>query len=209
MQEQSLAVRLAKTCPEARELLQLHRRCFRRFWQWNDDVVLYAKLYGKIWTTYGWELNTTVNSKIQTLRNFLMQANASERLRIACYRFVARGGPQRGFLLAGPVHDALLVETATESIEDAIHFTRSVMEEASRAVLAGFTLGVDIKVWRHPDRFMDEKRGRATWNKIMDYLDRAEADANRPHFHNPLRLDSPTPPYFPYYISNTYSQGLS
>ena len=59
MQEQSLAVRLAKTCPEARELLQLHRRTFPRFWQWNDDVVQYGKLYGKIWTTYGWELNVT------------------------------------------------------------------------------------------------------------------------------------------------------
>ena len=51
--------------------------------------------------------------------------------------------------------------------------------EASRAVLNGFTLEVDVKVWRHPQRFMDEKRGRATWDKIMRYLERAEGSRNR------------------------------
>jgi hypothetical protein len=78
MQEQSLAVRLAKTCPEARQLLQLHRRTFPQFWRWNDDVVHYGKLHRKIWTTYGWELNVTPTTKVRTLRNFLMQGNASE-----------------------------------------------------------------------------------------------------------------------------------
>jgi hypothetical protein len=51
------------------------------------------------------------------------------------------------------------------------------MEDASKAVLGGFPLGVDVKIWCHPDRFMDENRGRATWNKIMGYLGRAEAAA--------------------------------
>jgi hypothetical protein len=189
MREQSLALRLAKTCPEARELLQLHRKTFRRFWQWNDDVVTYAKLHGKLWTTYGWELNVTASSKIRTLRNFLMQANASEMLRIACYRFVIRGGLERGFLLAGPVHDALLVECPIDQVEEAAVFTRGVMEEASRAVLNGFTLGVDVKVWRHPDRFMDEKRGRATWNKIMGYL--AEAERRSPTFRQTVYRTDP------------------
>jgi len=177
MQEQSLAVRLAKTSPEARELLRLHRRTFPRFWQWNNDVVHYGTLHGKLWTTYGWELNITGDTKIKTLRNFLMQGNASEMLRLACRFFVERGGFERDFLLAGPVHDALLVECATEAVPEAISFTRDVMEDASKAVLGGFPLGVDVKIWCHPDRFMDENRGRATWNKIMGYLGRAEAAA--------------------------------
>ena len=134
MQEQSLAVRLAKTCPEARELLRLHRRTFPRFWAWNDDVVHYAKLNGKLWTTYGWELAVTEpqyqadgrqigGTKVRTLRNYLMQGNAAEMLRIACYRFVAKGGLDRGFLLCGPVHDALLVECAIEDMAEATQFT--------------------------------------------------------------------------------------
>ena len=150
MQEQSLAVRLAKTCPEARELLQLHRRTFPRFWQWNDDVVQYGKLYGKIWTTYGWELNVTADTKVQHAAQLLdagqRQRNAPDRLLSVC----RAGGLERGFLLAGPVHDALLIECAIDDVDDAIDFTRGVMSEASRAVLDGFALGVDVKVWRHP-----------------------------------------------------------
>jgi DNA polymerase family A len=202
MQEQSLAVRLAKTCPEARELLQLHRRTFPRFWRWNDDVVQYGKLYGRIWTTYGWELNVTTATKVRTLRNFLMQANASEMLRIACYRFVEQGGLERGFLLAGPVHDALMVECAGGNVAEAIDFTRGVMAEASRAVLNGFTLEVDAKVWRYPHRFMDEKRGRATWDKIGGYLHRAEQAGNRVAFNPPPRVVSDPPVSFPLYSSS-------
>jgi DNA polymerase I len=176
MQEQSLAVRLAKTCPEARELLRLHQRTFPRFWQWSDDVVQYGKLYGKIWTPYGWELNVTAVRKIRTMRNFLMQAGGSEMLRIACYRFVAGGGLERGFLLAGPVHDALLIESADDDLDEAIAYTRGVMEAASRAVLGGYTLKVDVKTWRWPDRYMD-KRGLTTWHRIMGHLARAEQRA--------------------------------
>ena len=175
MQKKSLAERLAITSPEARELLRLHRTSYPRFWEWNDDVVHYGMLHSKLWTTFGWELNVTGDTKIKTLRNFLMQSNAAEMLRIACYRFVERGGFERGYLLTGPVHDALLVECDIGALEDAKAFTKSVMESASRTVLRGFTLGVDIKSWCYPHRFMDEKRGRPTWNKIMGYLERAEA----------------------------------
>jgi DNA polymerase-1 len=194
MQKQSLAVRLAKTSPEARELLRMHRSAYPRFWRWNNDVVHYGTLNGKIWTVYGWELNLTGDTKIKTLRNYLMQGNAAEMLRIACYRFLERGGFERGFLLAGPVHDALLVECAVEAVPDAVSYTKAVMEEASRAVLRGFVLGVDVKVWRHPDRFMDEKRGRATWDRIMGYLERAEAGVKgRDSWHKHRQKLRPVP----------------
>jgi DNA polymerase I len=187
MKEKSLAERLAITNPEARELLRLHRRVYPRFWQWNDDVVQFGRLNHKLWTTFGWELKITGATKVQTLRNFLMQSNGSEMLRFAFRRFVERGGFERGYLLVGPVHDALLVECAIADVNDAIHFTRSIMEEASRAVLNGFTLRIDFKVWKYPDRFMDEKRGRATWNKITGYLRRAEQATNRTVYGPPLR----------------------
>ena len=131
-------------------------------------------MHSKLWTTFGWELHVTADTKIKTLRNFLMQANAAEMLRLACYRFVEQGGFDKGFLLAGPVHDALLVETSADTMDEAEAFTRSIMESASRTVLKGHTLGVDVKRWRYPQRYMDEKRGRPTWNRIMGYLHRAE-----------------------------------
>jgi DNA polymerase-1 len=173
MQKKSLAERLAITSPEAKALLDLHRITYPRFWQWNDNVVHYGTLYRKIWTVFGWELNVTAETKIQTMRNYLMQGNASEMLRIASYRFVVEGGLERGFLLAGPVHDALLVECAAEDIHEAKDFIRRVMTYASCAVLGGFALGVDFKVWAYPQRFMNVKRGHATWRKVIRYLARA------------------------------------
>jgi hypothetical protein len=152
MQERSLAVRLAKTCPEARELLRLHRRTFPRFWAWNDDVVHFAKLNGRLWTTYGWQLAVTEpqyeaggrqigGTKVRTLRNYLMQGNAAEMLRIACYRFVAKGGLDKGFLLCGPVHDALLVECGADAVAEAAQFTTGVNGGGQSCRPRGLQLG--------------------------------------------------------------------
>ena len=104
MQEQSLAVRLAKTCPEARELLQLHRRTFPRFWQWNDDVVHYGKLHRKIWTTYGWELNVRRETTGSPPRSApcgisdagQRQRNATDRLLPLCRARWTRAGIPAG-----------------------------------------------------------------------------------------------------------------
>ena len=190
MQKKSLSERLAITSPEARELLRLHRAAYPKFWAWNDDVVHYGTLRSKLWTTYGWELNITADTKIKTLRNFLMQANAAEMLRLACRYFLERGGFDKGFLLAGPVHDALLVECSADALGEAEEFTVGVMQAASRAVLGGFALGVDVKRWRHPERFMDVKRGLPTWNKIMGYLRRMEAVEKSAHSFD-LRIRKP------------------
>jgi hypothetical protein len=115
-------------------------------------------------------------------------------LRIACYRFIAKGGLDKGFLLCGPVHDALLVECPAEDVVEATQFTTEVMREASRAVLGGFTLGVDVKAWCHPDRFMDEKRGRATWDRIMRHLARAERVSEIQHTTVPKSSTLPSRP---------------
>ena len=40
------------------------------------------------------------------------------------------------------------------------------MIEASRAVLDGFELRVDVDIVRYPDRYMDP-RGEVMWNRVM------------------------------------------
>ena len=78
--------------------------------------------------------------------------------------------------MAGPVHDALLVESFPPT-----PWTKpkpspgASWRAASRTVLKGHALGVDVKRWVHPQRFMDEKRGLPTWNKIMGYLQALES----------------------------------
>ena len=61
-------------------------------------------------------------------------------------------------------------------IDDAILVTKAVMAEASALVLGGFALRVDASDPVHyPDRFMDEERGRDTWDTVMHSLKRVEA----------------------------------
>ena len=44
------------------------------------------------------------------------------------------------------------------------------MKAASSLVLDGFELGSDVKLVRYPDRYMDEKRGKAMWNTVMNLI---------------------------------------
>ena len=44
------------------------------------------------------------------------------------------------------------------------------MREASRQVLGGFELTTDADIYRYPERYRDEERGGAFWDKVMGLL---------------------------------------
>jgi hypothetical protein len=50
---------------------------------------------------------------------------------------------------------------------------RAAMAEASRAVLAGFELGTDVREIRYPERYMD-KRGAVMWSRVINLISRAD-----------------------------------
>jgi hypothetical protein len=79
-----LAGKLGVPLARGRELLQLHRQTFRRFWAWSDAVEMEAMLGGKLQTVFGWVLRTGPGPNPLSLRNFPVQANAAEVLRLAC-----------------------------------------------------------------------------------------------------------------------------
>ena len=66
----------------------------------------------------------------RSLRNFPMQVNGAEMLRLACCM-----ATDRRVLVCAPVHDALLIEAPLEQLDDAIETTKHAMREASRIVL--------------------------------------------------------------------------
>ena len=47
---------------------------------------------------------------------------------------------------------------------------QDAMREASELVLPGFPLRSEVKIVRHPDRYVDE-RGRAFWDTVWRLLD--------------------------------------
>lgn len=164
MGEASLALRINQPVVRARQLLELHRRTYRRFWAWSDSAVDEAVLGGRLWAGFGWQIHTRDELNDRSLRNFPMQANGAEMLRIASILLT-----EAGIRVCAPVHDALLIEAPLDELDAAITTTKTLMQEASRIVLDGFALGSDVKEVRYPDRYMD-KRGVVMWNKVMHLL---------------------------------------
>jgi hypothetical protein len=153
-----------------RELLRLHQETFRRFWAWSERVEMEGMLAGRLHTVFGWTVQVGADANPRSLRNFPMQANGAEMLRLACCL-----ATERGVEVCAPVHDALLVEGPADGIEDAVAATQQAMREASALVLPGFPLRTDARVVRHPDRYEDE-RGRRMWGAVLALLDELEGE---------------------------------
>src|SRR5215475_9963210 len=132
MEAESLTLRIAQPPIVARDLLRAHRQTYRRFWEWSDAAVDQAMLVGVIYTVFGWPIRVSERSNPRSLRNFPMQANGSEMLRIACCL-----ATERGVEVCAPVHDAVLICAALERLEHDIATMRAAVAEASRLVLAG------------------------------------------------------------------------
>jgi hypothetical protein len=158
MGEASLAARISQPVARARQLLALHRQTYRQFWKWSDSAVDEAVLGGWLWAGFGWQIHTRDGLNDRSLRNFPMQANGAEMLRIACILLT-----EAGIRVCAPVHDALLIEAPLDELDEAIVTAKSLMREASRIVLDGFELGSEVKTFRYPERYMD-KRGVVMWN---------------------------------------------
>lgn len=160
----SLSKRIVQPVIVAKDLLRLHRETYRTFWLWSDGAVDYAMLHGKLWTVFGWTVHTGTNSNPRSLRNFLMQANGAEMLRLACCYAI-----EMGIRVCAPVHDALLIEAPLDILDDMVTATQAAMSDASAAVLGGFRLRSDAKIIRYPDRYMDE-RGAVMWDTVQQIL---------------------------------------
>jgi hypothetical protein len=148
-----------------RELLQLHQETFRGFWRWSDLVEMQGMLTCRLRTVFGWTVHVGPDANPRSLRNFPMQANGAEMMRLACCL-----ATERGIAVCAPVHDALLIEGPSDAIEAVVAETQRAMRDASEVVLPGFPLRTDAKIVRHPDRFTDE-RGREMWNVVWRLLD--------------------------------------
>jgi len=170
MGEDSLARRIQRTTPYARELLSLHRRTYARFWQWSDGVSDYAMAYRKLWTVFGWQLSLAGTVNDRSVRNWPMQSNGSEMLRLACTL-----ATERGISVVAPVHDAVLIEAPLDQLDERVLAMQETMREASMAVLGGFELRSDVKRIDAPDRFNDP-RGDVMWGVVNELLDEIGAE---------------------------------
>ncbi len=164
MQAEGLAKKLDDSPARASELLRLHRATYPTYWRWSDAIRDYAILHGKLHAAFGWTVHVGENVNPRSLRNFPLQANGGEMLRLACCM-----ATEQNIRVCCPVHDALLIEADDAGIEDTVRKCQAVMEEASRLVLGGFTIRTEAKIVRYPGRYSD-KRGVAMWNAVAELV---------------------------------------
>jgi DNA polymerase-1 len=164
MEFKSLALRLNQPPALARDLLRAHRETYRTFWRWSDAAVDYATLTGSLSTVFGWTVHVNAETNHRSLRNYPMQGNGAEMLRLACCL-----ATERGIEISAPIHDAVLITAPLDQLDHHVAMTRSAMAEASRIVLNGFELRTDISFVKFPGRYSDP-RGAVMWNRVMKLI---------------------------------------
>jgi DNA polymerase I len=165
MEAESLALRINRPVIEARHLLQCHREIYARFWKWSDNTVDYAVLYGQQQTVFGWVNRIPPAFNPRSLRNFHMQANGAEMLRLACCL-----GIENGIEICAPVHDAVLICAPLWRLGEDVERMRGFMAKASQVVLGGFELQTEVaQVIKYPDHYCDQ-RGERMWLEVMALL---------------------------------------
>jgi DNA polymerase I len=160
---EGMAMRTGMPVVLARDLMRRHRMTFPTFWK-SDRAVRSATLHNKIETVFGWPIHVQADFNPRSLRNFPMQANGAEMLRLACCL-----ATERGVEVCLPVHDAMFIVAPVEKLAEHIALAKTCMADASRDVLFGFELRTEAKPACWPNRYMD-KDGKEMWDRVMKLL---------------------------------------
>ncbi len=156
---------------EAQQLLRAHRRAYPTFWEWIEGVVTFADIQGYALSRLGWRLRPGPEFNERTFRNYPMQANAAEMMRLA-----AGHAHDRGVRVCAIVHDAFLIEVPSVAIDTAVADMRSAMNEASTYLLDGVTLKTDVDLIDDTSRMLNDEQ-RETWEWVYAKLEELEQQA--------------------------------
>ena len=132
-----------------------------------------AFMRGSITSVFGWGYNVGQDCNPRSIRNWPLQANAAEMMRLATIRAV-----RDGIRVCAIVHDAFLIEAPKSEIDDAVYHMREIMAEASRLVLRVLSLRTSCKITRFPDRYEDP-RGKRMWSIFANCMSVSNPDGSR------------------------------
>lgn len=166
MGPEALALRLKQPLLRAKQLLRAHRQVYKQFWDWSDQFYNRAVNSNRACTVFGWCLRVKPDVNPRSLRNFPMQANSAEMLRIACILIA-----KKNIQICAPVHDAILIESKEEDIDHDVQIAQACMKEASRIILGGFELNSEAEIFKHPQRFLNAS-SEEFWHRVIAIKDR-------------------------------------
>lgn len=149
---------------KAKAIYTSHRRLYRVFWNWIEAIIRTAVLRDRfIQDAWGWRQLINAETKTLTLQNFPMQTAGSTTMMLSAIL-----ATEAGLTLCCAVHDAFLLMSRCETIEQDVQQLKQIMTEAGRLV-CGIPIRVDDSIIRYPDRYQD-KRGVRMWTRITDLV---------------------------------------
>jgi DNA polymerase I len=160
-----LSLQIGNREVKAAQLLRSHKEIFPDYWQWSEDNLNHYLDGHALYGAMGWPLNPSLGTKTTTARNFKLQANGAEMMRLAAIAITAKG-----IRVCCPVHDAFLVEAPVGEIDEVVESVQVSMAEASSVVLGGPHIRTDVDIFRYPGRYK-EKDGEAMWELVNGLAD--------------------------------------
>jgi DNA polymerase I len=167
MQAPTLAQKAGLRQAAAAELIQLHAETYRTFARWRTDTVDRALLSGHMRTSFDWRRRGCEGARPTELMNWPIQSAGADLMRIVCI-----AATEAGIEVACPVHDAFLIVSPLDRLDDDAASMREIMTKASEVVTGGLPIRVDCTVVR-TGRYMDA-RGVAMWDHVMSLLRRQD-----------------------------------
>ena len=151
---------------QARDLLEMYGKTYRKFTRSREETVDKAQLSGGMRTAFDWRRRKCERARPSELMAWPAQSAGADLMRI-----VTIAATEAGLEVACPVHDGFMIVSPLSRLDDDIAHMRAIMTRASMVVTGGMPIRVDCVPVRFPDRYADP-RGQAMWGRIMGLLAR-------------------------------------
>ncbi len=162
--------KLRKSQGFCEDLIERHRRTYKRFHAWNTLVRKEAREQEVITTQLGWYQGVCSSVTENTLRNFKAQATGGDILRLAVIAL-----DQAGYKVLATNHDSILLEVPIEFAAHAKQAVPRTMSEAGAELLQGHRLRVDTDLLYPGDTLLPNdatsKRFWTMFGRMQELLD--------------------------------------
>ena len=137
---------------EANEMLEYHKKSYEKFWEWSNNIISWGKMTGELSTMFNWKY-ATENSKLTTLRNWMMQTTGAEIL-----RWASCCGIENDIKICALIHDAILIESPIDKIEDDVKAMQTIMKQSALDII-DFEIFIDTDIIKYPNHYINEESG--------------------------------------------------
>jgi hypothetical protein len=163
----SIAIRIERHPLVAAEILRMHRARYPRLYAGRQEAIECTLLRREIRARNNWPLRISFSPNERSIANFPCQANGAAMLQVAAVRLV-----RAGLVPSMLVHDGILLEVDEDHADEQEALAIEIMQAASRDVLGGFQIGVDVdKRVSAGQRYIDKRPvSMSMWQTIVEAL---------------------------------------